>query len=117
MLKNIDKDLIESARDMLYDVEDLNHELLMVWEFAPISTRYRKLEEKWKQFSNVCLNATALLKISAMYLICMVSGRDEATLESSVNVFGGRNQFLKVIGPSECHLCGIEIIEEDELLT
>ena len=35
---------------------------------------------------------------------------------SSVDVFGGRNQFLKVIGASECHLCGNEIIEEDELL-
>ena len=110
-------DLIEPAMNMLYDVkEDLNHALLMIWEFAPISTRYRKLEEKRKEFSNGCLNAAALLEISAMYLIYMASGRDEATLGSSVDVFGGRNQFLKVIGASECHLCGNEIIEEDELL-
>ena len=117
MLKKIDTDLIEPAQDMLYDVkEDLNHALLMVWEFAPISTRYRKLEEKRKEFSNGCLNAAALLEISAMYLIYMASGRDEATLGSSVDVFGGRNQFLKVIGASECHLCGNEFIEEEELL-
>ena len=44
-------------------------------------------------FCNVCMNATALLEISAMYLVYMVSGRDEATLESNVNVFRGRNQF------------------------
>ena len=51
-----------------------------------------------------------------MYLIYMASGRDEATLGSCVDVFGGRNQFLKVIGALEYHLCGNEIIEEDELL-
>ena len=43
----------------------------------------------------------------------MTSGRDEATLGSNVNVFGGRNQFLKVIGPSECELCRNEVIPED----
>ena len=56
-----------------------------------------------------------MLEISAMYLIYMVRGWDEATLGSSVNVFGGRNQFLKVIGPSECQFCGNGIIEEDEI--
>ena len=83
MPRKIDTDLIEPARDILYDVkEDLNHALLMIWEFAPVSTRYRKLEEKRKEFSNGCLNAAALLEISAMYLIYMASGRDEATLGS-----------------------------------
>ena len=49
MLKKIDTDLIEPSRDMLYDVnEDLNHALLMVWELAPISTRYRKLGKNVK---------------------------------------------------------------------
>ena len=61
------------------------------------------------------MNAAAMLEISAMYLVYMASGRDEATLGSRVNVFGGRNQFLKVIGPSECELCGNEVIPEDNM--
>ena len=116
MLKKIDKDLVEPAMDMLDGVkENLNHALETIYDWNPISTRYQKLKKERIHFSTVCMNAAAMLEISAMYLIYMASGRDEATLGSSVNVFGGRNQFLKVIGPTECQLCGNEIIDDDEM--
>jgi len=116
MLKKIDKDLVEPAMDMLDGVkENLNHALETIYDWNPISTRYQKLKKERIHFSTVCMNAAAMLEISAMYLIYMASGRDEATLGSSVNVFGGRNQFLKVVGPTECQLCGNEIIDDDEM--
>ena len=116
MLKKIEEDLIEPAMDMLGDVnEELNHAVERVYWWRPVSTRYENLKQKRKKFSNGCMNAAAMLEISAMYLVYMASGRDEATLGSRVNVFGGRNQFLKVIGPSECELCGNEVIPEDNM--
>ena len=92
MLKNIDKDIVEPAMDIMDDVkEQLNHALLMIYDLDPLSTRYQKLKEKRIQFSNVCMNTTAMLEISAMYLVYMTSRQDEATLGSSVNVFRGRH--------------------------
>ena len=116
MLKKIDKDLVEPAMDMLDNVkEELNPALKMVYDWNPISTRYQKLKEKRIHFSNVCINTATLLEISAIYLVYMASRRDEATLRPSVNVFGGRNHSLQVIGPSDCELCGNELIQEDEM--
>ena len=109
LLQKIEDDLVTSAVDKLDNVrEDLDDALSRIYDFQPISTKYYKLQKNRIKFSKVCIDVAAMLEIGAMYLVYMASGRNAAFINCKVDVFGSENQFLKLLGESECPMCGNE---------
>ena len=116
LLEKIEADLIKSAADMLDDVrEDLVDALSRIYDFQPVSTKYKKLEEKRIRFSKFCIDTAAMLEIGAMYLVYMGSGRNAAFINCKVDVFGSEDQFLKEMCESECARCGNRLFVEDNI--
>ena len=116
LLKKMDVDLIQAVVDKLDDVKvDLDDALVRIYDFQPLSTKYKKLEKKRLKFSKVCIDAAAMLEIDGMYLVYMGIGRNAAFIDCEADVFARENQFLKVLGESDCTMCGNVMIEEDNM--
>ena len=114
LLEKMDVDLIQAAVDKLDDVKvDLDDALVRIYDFQPLSTKYKKLEKKRLKFSKVCIDAAAMLEIGGMYLVYMGIGRNAAFIDCKVDVFASENQFLKVVGESDCTMSANILIEEE----
>lgn len=116
LLEKMDVDLIQLVVDKLVDVkEDLDDAFIRIYDFQPLSTKYKKLEKKRLKISKVCIDAAAMLEIGGMYLVYMGIGRSAAFIDCKVDVFAGENYFLKVLGELDCTMVGKVLNEEDNM--